>query len=129
MGGLEIFVSGRATVHDSLSSLEPWWAGCSLHSSPEGIAGKVFPCWFYLFSYGQKCRVAGVGQSLGASVADGGMEGLWDQNCAGIWSHVGLVSCFFLKKHEFLTVKKIFILVQVICLKVLGWGRALSLCT
>lgn len=101
MGGLEIFVSGRATVHDSLSSLEPWWAGCSLHSSPEGIAGKVFPCWFYLFSYGQKCRVAGVGQSLGASVADGGMEGLWDQNCAGIWSHVGLVSCFFFLNMNF----------------------------
>lgn len=32
-------------------------------------------------------------------------------------------------KHSFLTVKRIFSLAQMICLKVLGWGRALSLCT
>lgn len=43
----------------------------------EEFAGKFFPCWFYLFYHGKKCTVSGVGQSLGASVADGDMEGLW----------------------------------------------------
>lgn len=43
----------------------------------EEFAGKFFPCWFYLFYHGKKCTVSGVGQSLGASLADGDMEGLW----------------------------------------------------
>lgn len=48
--GLGMFVSRTASPQQNRAGL-----GVSSPPHQEEFAGKFFPCWFYLFSLGQKC--------------------------------------------------------------------------